>query len=307
MGIKPQINVSDVNKLFEKLNIEGKNIKEIGNGQIAKTYEFQVEEKRCFIQFNEQNMSQGTINELIFAHDFKVNHIPLRKMIGHGDYLGFSYIITEKILGKAFDNLSKEEFLRSIVDMMNVLYRISETDINRFSGYGWLDEEGNGKSESWEDHLSFIYKEEPGFFYGNWFELFDTSFLERDRFELYYEKMKDQFRFLPDIRKLIHSGFCGGNILFDKSKVTGVLDWQDARYGDPLYDLAYMVFWMNDEDAARSLLEYTKAFKLDASKDNFDQRLKCYKYYIGLDCMRYSAKIGNKEFYDYIIRLMEKI
>lgn len=307
MGIKPRIEKEDVKRLFEELAIEGHNTRERNSGQIAKTYEFESGDKSFFIQFNQENMSQGTINEIIFSDDFKEKGIPLREMIGHGDYQGYRYIITEKVFGTDFGKLTKEEFQESIEDVMAVLHKISETDIGRFQGYGWLDEEGNGKFESWTSHLMNVYEEEPGCFYGEWFELFDTTFLERDQFDHYFAKMKEQFRFLPDVRKLIHSGYCGGNILVENGKVTAVLDWQDARYGDPLFDLAYMVFWMNEDDAKSSLQEYAKAFGIDMKKGRFDERMKCYKYYIGLDCMRYSAKIDNKGFYDYVMGLLDKV
>lgn len=307
MGIKPQVKISDAKTIIKALEIDCNNIVEINEGQIARTYMFESNSEEYYIQFNEKNMSQGTINEIIFLHDFKTNGIPLREMIGHGDYQNYRYIITRKAYGKAFERLSKVEFDDSIKNIMNLLYKISETNIDRFTGYGWLDEDGNGKFDSWQSHLLNVYEEEPGCFYGEWFNLFDQTFLEKEKFEYYFNKMKEQFSCLLDIRKLIHSGYCGGNILIDNGKVSAILDWQDAKYGDPIYDLAYMTFWMNKEYANRCMLEYANAFNLDRSKHDFYARLKCYKYYIGLDCMRYSAKTNNKEFYDYIMTILAEI
>ena len=252
-------------------------------------------------------MSQGTINEIIFSDEFKRHDIPLRNLLKHGEFLDYRYIITEKVIGKSFENLSEEEFNNSITEIITTLKRISEADISNFSNFGWLDEDGNGKSESWISHLAFVREEEPGCFYGNWHELFDSTFLEKDKFDFYFEKMKSFFPYLPYERKLIHSGYCGGNILFNNGKISAILDWQDARYGDSVYDLAYMIFWMDKNRAQKCTSEYVKEFNIDSDQNNLLERINCYKYYIGLDCMRFAAKTNNKDFYSFVTGLLLEI
>lgn len=40
-------------------------------------------------------------------------------------------------------------------------------------------------------------------------------------------------------RRWVHSDFHGGNVLWDGTRVTAVLDWTHARVGDPLFDESY--------------------------------------------------------------------
>ena len=38
---------------------------------------------------------------------------------------------------------------------------------------------------------------------------------------------------------LVHGDYWSGNILWDKGQLTGILDWENAAFGDPGFDLAY--------------------------------------------------------------------
>ncbi len=42
----------------------------------------------------------------------------------------------------------------------------------------------------------------------------------------------------PNADVLIHGDFWPGNVMFDQSRLVAVLDWEDAKWGDPLVDLA---------------------------------------------------------------------
>jgi hygromycin-B 4-O-kinase len=280
--IKPSINMDNAMELLKKLNITTDNISEISDGQIARTYTYTSGNKEFFIQFNQENMSQGTINEIIFNSDFSKRGIPLRKIISYGDYGIYKYSITQKAEGIAFDKLDKSNFINYIPEIIKTLKKIADTELLT-SGYGWLDETGKGKFKSWREHLEFVREEEPGMFYENWHELFDTTFLEKDKFDLYYSKMEELFKYIPDVRQLVHSGYCGGNILLDNGGVSAILDWQDARYGDSVFDLAYMTFWMDKEQKNICIEEYIKVFGVNTNIDNLSERIRCYQFYTGID------------------------
>jgi aminoglycoside phosphotransferase (APT) family kinase protein len=60
--------------------------------------------------------------------------------------------------------------------------------------------------------------------------------------------------------KLVHSDFWGGNVLCQEGKITAVVDWEEASYGDPGVDVAYclmnLVLCGLDEDAVDFLNTY---------------------------------------------------
>jgi hygromycin-B 4-O-kinase len=47
----------------------------------------------------------------------------------------------------------------------------------------------------------------------------------------------------PDVRRLVHGDFGSNNVLVEAAVVTGVIDWSEAMIGDPLYDIANILFW----------------------------------------------------------------
>lgn len=60
--------------------------------------------------------------------------------------------------------------------------------------------------------------------------------------------------------KLVHSDFWGGNVLCQEGKITAVVDWEEASYGDPGIDVAYclmnLVLYGLDQDAVEFLTTY---------------------------------------------------
>jgi aminoglycoside phosphotransferase (APT) family kinase protein len=55
----------------------------------------------------------------------------------------------------------------------------------------------------------------------------------------------------PERLALVHADYRTGNFLYDKSGITGVLDWEMAHAGDPIEDLGWVCIkswrWAGDE------------------------------------------------------------
>jgi hygromycin-B 4-O-kinase len=142
-------------------------------------------------------------------------------------------------------------------------------------------------------------------FYGKWHGLFDTTFLERDRFDEYFREMTRLSEGLGAPRRLVHGGFGYDNVLIHEGQVSAVLDWQDARFGDPLFDVAYLDFWPSGFDLVD--LYESHCGKKGLLHENYRHRITCYKYYIGLDAMRFFAKTENRGAYDQVLEIVEDL
>ncbi len=308
-SIKPEIKIESVFFLLKNvLDMRVDGLDEINTGRIARTFMFASGEKEWFIQFTASNMSQGFRTESHYAHQFRKHGVPVRSVFSTGACEGLDYLISGKVGGRGFHENGREEFIGTLPSVVSVLANISEIEITNTEGFGWLNGEMNGTFASWPAHLLQIRDEEPGRFYDNWHHLFETTFLEREAFDRYYLKMEKLFPFLIDVRNLLHGGFGYGNVLTLDRRVTAILDWQDARYGDPLFDLAYMTFWHEPELAQIITNEYQKRFiDFDFARENFWSRLACYLYYIGLDGMRFSAMTNDILFYRSVLKVLERI
>ena len=66
---------------------------------------------------------------------------------------------------------------------------------------------------------------------------------------------------------LLHGDFWSGNILWENNEIVGILDWEYAAFGDPLYDLAVTSLEMRYQYGERGMEQcksfYGKSFELD--------------------------------------------
>jgi len=90
--------------------------------------------------------------------------------------------------------------------------------------------------------------------------------------------------FCPEDRRLVHGDFGAFNVLSDGRRVTAVVDWGLAMFGDPLYDRANVFFWR--EDRMAPVLEQLRR---RGGGSAYQARLQCYGLRIGLEELFLSA------------------
>jgi aminoglycoside phosphotransferase (APT) family kinase protein len=102
--------------------------------------------------------------------------------------------------------------------------------------------------------------------------------------------------FRPDERHVIHGDLVNRNVLGLNSKVTAVIDWGNALYGDWLYDAAWLICWWpwfprwQDIDIAAELERHWE--QCGGLPPGLHQRLRACLLHIGLDAMAYNAYRG---------------
>jgi hygromycin-B 4-O-kinase len=84
----------------------------------------------------------------------------------------------------------------------------------------------------------------------------------------------------PEERKLVHGDFGSNNVLVDGTAVTAVIDWDNAMYGDPLYDIATTHFWAPWLRCMQIADDYWQ--KELAEPPAFRERVQCYALHLGL-------------------------
>lgn len=161
-------------------------------------------------------------------------------------------------------------------------------------GYGPWDQEGTGEAASWHDFLAAVIENKTAGFYQDWHALFRSSFLERAVYDAVYRHMLHLLPYCPAERALLHGDLHFDNLLTAGQRITGVLDWGNACYGDPLYDVAWLGRWTAWGaplvDAALLRARY-------GATPHYDARLICYECFLGLDDLRFYAKTGRRAEY----------
>ena len=259
-------------------------------GESSQAFAFESKDGSFVIRINssDENFKKDAY---VFDHFFS-KQIPVPRIfeIGKFDEKHF-YAISKKAEGVTVNNFSESEYQKILPEMLSILDAIHETDILDTSGYGnWNSIDGIGGFDSWRE---FILSVDMHVKDGN---LFKNSFLEKDMWNTVYSEIERLIEFCPEERYLVHSDYGGDNLVSDGEKITGVLDWASSRYGDFLYDVAWLSFWAVKNDPQKVAENIYRNKEIP----NFEERLLCYKLRMGLNSLSFYAYSNQKEKYDTI-------
>jgi hygromycin-B 4-O-kinase len=120
-----------------------------------------------------------------------------------------------------------------------------------------------------------------------WRERLAASTVGLGPFEEAYQHLQALAGRVPGPWHLIHSDLLHYNFLVEGSRVSGVLDWGCALYGDWLYDLAWLCFWQRWYPAWQGIDFRAEAQRHYASLGldvpHFEECLRCCQIHIALD------------------------
>jgi hygromycin-B 4-O-kinase len=166
---------------------------------------------------------------------------------------------------------------------------------NHLQRIPFLDEEqGMGLFPDWRSSLVQVKEEEEEWdYYSKWHHLFEDTFLERDLFDDLFQRMMHLLDLCPTERYLVHGNYSLRNVLSHQGKITGVVDWLDAQYGDFVYDIASLDFWIPE------LRMRERCQERQVTITFYEERVLCYECYTALNAMRFFAKKGDERAYQW--------
>ncbi len=238
-----------------------------------------------------------------FARDtFAANHfasptLPIPPIVAHGLYEGLPFAISERAVGGRLSLLPTATQQSLIPALLDTVEAIGRADLQQTTGYGGWSATGVGQATSWREHLLAVRDDHPDGYYQYWHRLFDTTFLERSLFDAVYQRLARLIDFAPEARCLVHGDLHFDNILATPTRITAIIDWGNASFGDALYDIA----WLGRPNAAESwLIDPTILAARFGATPHYQERIACYQCYLGLDDLRYYARNGYREQYEAI-------
>ena len=227
------------------------------------------------------------------AQHLSLGHVelPVRNLTpeDRGMFSADSYPLTYSIIrwveGNHFPDLQNPSSSPWIPTAINLISKISSVDISSTTGWGWFGPDGIGKYDTWNDHLiascfdrstSRLLSQRP--------ERFRSDFLDVETFEYFSAELREMASVLPEIRRcLVHTDFGWDNVLVDDHDVKAVIDWDNAVFGDELYDLARLNVYAPRLD----LMSLVKAQWKTEGRDTrqFELRWKVCALHIILDTL----------------------
>ena len=271
----------------------------VEGGQIARTFAFRVGQQDYILRFMDtNNMPISFAKEAFLSRMIASPHIPIPEVLQTGRWQDMHFAISRRVPGQMVMQLPIQEVVQLVPTVIATLYAIHQVDVSQTKNYGVFNEQGVGNYTDWRTFLLQVKEEEEDWdYFGKWHALFETTFLERELFDNLFQRMMSLLDFCPAERYLVHGNYSLRNILAHKGKITGVIDWLDARYGDFVYDIAGLDYWI-PELRMRELCQQYYQERL-GSIPFYQERVLCYECYIALSAMRFYAKKEDEQAYQW--------
>ena len=271
----------------------------LAGGFFSRAFACRAGEREYVVRLNRvAHAADGFAKDAWAAQHFAAPHLPIPRVIASGVAGDDVWAMSELVAGRTLELHTDAERRALLPATLDTLDAIARADTSSSRGYGAWSADGNAPFAHWCDFLAAAIENQSEGFYRNWHALFHDSFLERDVYEAVYRRMLQLAEHCPAERALIHNDYQFQNILADDSGITGVIDWANALYGDPLYDVARLLAlsahppWWHADGAEVLRARY-------GHLPHYDERLACYTCHVGLDDLLFYAKTGNRATYDF--------
>ncbi|MCB9813157.1 MAG: phosphotransferase [Pseudomonadales bacterium] len=229
-----------------------------------------------------------------FAHTFNSDLLPVPPIKDIGQENNRYYAISPFVVGNFLESLSPNDLEIASQSVIEIFRALRAIDMSTSTGFGFWNKDGKAIYDSWKAFLLDDRNESEGSLNHGWREILEASDMGMDSYNELWRKFQNLIDHCPEVRGVVHSDFVNRNVLVDKGKISAVLDWGSAFFGDPLYEIAWIKFcepWFPASKDIHLVQRLIEDFKTDPNSNtaNIEQRLLCYQLRIGADAIAYNA------------------
>jgi hygromycin-B 4-O-kinase len=266
----------------------------IRHGEWSQAFSFRIE------PWTEYVVRFSTLDEDFhkdqLAAAFATPSLPIPKVLAFGEAFDGYYAIAERASGTYLDALDGEQLARALPSLFSALESMRQADVSATRGYGVWAADGTAPQPTWRDALLAIGSDAASQRTAGWRRRLEQSPTGSAPFEMARGKLRDLVDEIPNARHLVHADLLNYNVLVDGGRVSAVLDWGSAMYGDWVFDIAWFVFWQPWYPAWASIdfeCEARLHFeRVSLDVPDFAIRMRCCEVAIGLDNQTYCAFRG---------------
>jgi hygromycin-B 4-O-kinase len=291
---KPSLDIAEVEGILRNhLGSKVLGITPMTGGNLSSVFSFRHERKGYVIKFSDLVGAYET--ECFISDLLSTQGVPFPSCLGQGKVGSLAYSILERIDGGNLADFSVKQQSSQLSELIQILTRMNHVILGSTSGFGWILPTGDGAFPTWKDYIvSSFTEDQTGSFWEGWYDLFQTTCLEKDVFDECYSRLMAYSTYNEPHRYFIHGDFHPWNILSDGNRITGIIDG-NSIYGDFLVDLAILDRHMEGHNVIQAYEDYQESVGIIIPE--FKERLIGAYYFKGLDGLRFYAKMGWNDAY----------
>lgn len=209
--------------------------------------------------------------------------LPVPAVTARGEAGGWAYAVSERLTGTPLDDLPADALTAVLPDLFEVMDAVSGIDVGG-RGYGIWDASRVAPHRSWPEYLLAVEHETPRV--PGWRAALAASDVGLEPFERGLAALRRLAPGLPDERRMVHHDLLARNVLAGGDRISGVLDWGSACFGDPLYDAAWLLYcwgWYPQWSSIDIEAAIGRRWNPDPAA------LRAYRIHIGLGSIGYCA------------------
>ena len=271
----------------------------VGQGEWSTTYAFRCGGAEYVVRFgaHREDFAKDRLAARYGSRD-----LPIPAVAEIGEALGGFYAVSERAFGGYLDDLDAAGLRAVLPSLFAALAAARRADLSAAVGYGAWGADGAARYPSWRAALLDVASDRPGDRTHGWRERLLASPRGVGPFDEALGHLRALVDSCPEERHLVHGDLLNRNVLVADGRVTAVVDWGCAMYGDFLYDLAWLLYWQPwypawwDIDLRAAAECHYAEIGLDVPR--FDERVRCYLVHIGLVAQAYNAFKGEERLAD---------
>jgi hygromycin-B 4-O-kinase len=265
------------------------NLNELDHGEWSRAYGFTADELDLVVRFG-HHLEDYEKDRL--AADFASSELPIPGVFEIGEAFDGVYSFAPRAFGQFIEAQGLDGFRATLPSLFRALDALRDVEPPG-SGFGWWAPGGDAPFDSWNEFLLDVSNDHPGSRTEGWRDRLATRPAAEARFAEGVAALEESVEGLPEVRHVVHTDLVAANVIVDEGEIAAVLDWGNAIYGDFVYDLAHIAFWLPwfpglaAVDLAAEAAAHYEASGVDVPA--FEERLRCCMVRIGLDAQAYDA------------------
>jgi hygromycin-B 4-O-kinase len=221
------------------------------------------------------------------AATWGVPGVPIPAVLDIGEAFEGHYIVSERHYGTKLADLDPPRVRQAISSLLDVVVAMHQITLPG-NGFGiWLAPTCDAPSSTWSEYLcSVVDRDESRLV--DWRARLAAHPRAHDAFQRGAAAIQSWSGHLPNTRSLVHADLLLNHLVTDSNEIATVFDWGNAVAGDPLYDIAWILFcipWYPTIDRQQVL----ELAAIHFPNDNLVRLLNIYELHIGVANLQYGA------------------